>query len=274
MRIHGIYLVKNEADIVRHSLRESARWCDRIYVYDNGSSDDTWARAEESARELPQVVLFKREDKPFDDALRAEVFRAYRDDAQAGDWWCRLDADEFYIDEPRAFLARVPPSQHVVWAASLLYYLTRDELARFTPEDERLPPEITSANLPRYYSARASEARFFRHRPRLEWDGGSWPAHLGLVSPQRIRLKHFQYRSPAQIQRRLDTRRLAKERGWHHFEHSTQMDWREKIAHAAELHLDRGDGTYVIDEGRMPRHLEAPLQRAMKRVMHGLHVWP
>jgi len=274
MRIHGIYLVKNEGDIVRHSLRESARWCDRIYIYDNGSEDGTWARAEELARELPQVVLFKREDKPFDDALRAEVFRAFRGDARPGDWWCRLDADEFYIDDPRTFLARIPRSHHVVWAASLLYYLTHEELARFTPADESVPPEITSGNLPRYYSARASEARFFRHRTRLEWSGGSWPAHLGLVTPERIRLKHFQYRSPAQIQRRLDTRRLAAERGWQHFGHSTQSDWREKIADSRELHLDRGDGVYVVDETNMPRHLEPPLQRAVKRVIHGLGAWP
>ena len=33
---------------------------------------------------LPHVVLFRSEDKPFDDALRAEVFAHYRGDAAPG----------------------------------------------------------------------------------------------------------------------------------------------------------------------------------------------
>src|SRR3954462_12623702 len=128
MRIHGICLVKNEADILGHFLAQSVRWCDRIYLYDNGSTDRTWEIAQKMTRSLPQIVLFKSEDKPFDDALRAEVFAHYRNEAVPGDWWCRLDADELYVDAPRAFLASVPPAHHVVWTAHLQYSFTTADL--------------------------------------------------------------------------------------------------------------------------------------------------
>jgi hypothetical protein len=32
-----------------------------------------------------------------------------------GDWWCILDADEFYIDDPREFLEAVPKRFSSVW---------------------------------------------------------------------------------------------------------------------------------------------------------------
>ena len=273
MKIHGICLVKNESDILRYFLRESARWCDRIYIYDNGSTDGTWELACEIARESPRVIPFKQEGKPFRDHLRGEVFRRYRGDAVEGDWWCRLDADEVYIDDPPAFLARVPRSCHVVWSAHLQYMITEKDLPRFRPEDEVKAPEATVETLPRHYIANASEARFFRHRNRLRWDETSWPTHMGLVSPERIRVKHLQYRSPAQIARRLSTRHTAAQRGYLHFEHETQQSWREKIADSSGLHFDAGDGRYVVDPAQLPNHLEPRWVRAMKRVMHGCGFW-
>ncbi len=39
MKIHGICLIKNEADIAAWFLGESSRWCDFIYVLDTGSTD-------------------------------------------------------------------------------------------------------------------------------------------------------------------------------------------------------------------------------------------
>jgi hypothetical protein len=274
MRIFGLCLVKNEADIMRMSLEESLRWCDRIFVFDNGSSDETWDITREIAARDPRVVPFKQDPKPFDDALRAEVFNEYRREAEAGDWWCRLDADEFYVDDPRTFLGSVSSANHVVWGAWLQYFVTNEDLDRFPAGSEseliRMIPQL----LPRYYQAKGGEPRFFRHRDRLAWHGGAWPAHLGLVEPRRIRVKHFQYRSPAQIQRRLDTRRAAAAHGWEHFGHSTQTHWREKIADAKSLVLDHGNGQYACEELSAPYHLERPWQRVIKRIMHGLGVWP
>ncbi|MEQ1862050.1 MAG: glycosyltransferase family 2 protein [Chthoniobacteraceae bacterium] len=274
MRIFGLCLVKNEADIIRLSLRESLRWCDGVFVFDTGSEDATWDLVNEVARTDSRVVPFKQEARVFNDALRAEIFAAFRDRARAGDWWCRLDADEIYADDPRAFLAAVPPARHVVWGLWLQFLFTAEDLPRFAGADDAAPPEMTPELLPRHYQAKGGEARFFRHRDRLAWDGGAWPAHLGLIEPRRIRVKHYQYRSPAQIQRRIDTRRAAAAAGWQHFAHSDDGTWREKLADSAQLTLDRGDGEYAIDAKELTSHLEPGWQRATKRVMHGLGIWP
>lgn len=272
MTIRGICLVKNEADIIAHTLRHCARWCDEIHVLDNGSTDGTWERVHELARELPQVRPYRQAAVPFDDSLRAEVFNAERHLAQPGDWWCRLDADETYVDDPRTFLAEVPPRHHVVWSIHLQYYLTREDLPRLGNE---ALPEITDALLPRWYAASSSETRFFRHRPGLRWEGGAWPRHLGLATPRRIRVQHFQYRSPGQIERRLETRREAERAGWQHFAHTTQQrSWEDALASPADLHEDRGDGQFVIDEARLPHHLETARVRLAKHLLHGLGIWP
>jgi glycosyltransferase involved in cell wall biosynthesis len=272
MKIHGICLIKNEEDIAGYFLGESRRWCDFIYVLDTGSTDGTWEIVQEAAREFPQIIPFRKASIPFDDQLRADVFNEYRGRAGTGDWWCRLDADEIYIDDPREFLSRAPKSCHVVWTAHLQYYFTERDLERLG--ESPVIPTMTAENLPVYYDANASEGRFFRHRAGLQWPGGAWPRHLGLVYPKRIRVKHFQYRSPGQIQSRLDTRRQAAASGWKHFEHSLEKDWREKIVPSSGLTLDEGNGHYVIDETRMPRHLESAPARLVKRVMHGAALWP
>jgi len=275
MKLHGICLIKNEFDILRYSMREAARWFDRIYIYDNGSTDGTWELAQELAKELPQMVIFKRDERPYRDCLRHEVFNSHRHEASVDDWWCRLDADEVYIDNPREFLAAVPRRHHVVWSVHLQFQLTEEDLARFSPEDEVAVPEFTAASLPRCYVANASEARFFRHRPGLEWPAdGSWPRHMGLVTPKRIRLRHLQYRSPGQIQRRLDTRALAVASGYQHFGHSVASSWRDKVHRKGGLTCETGDGDFPVDETLLPRHLESPWQRAVKYAMHGLGVWP
>lgn len=259
MKIHGICLIKNEADIIEHTLRENARWCDRIYVYDNGSDDDTWERVNRLAAELPAIIPFKSEAKPFRDSLRGEVFNAFSSDATDGDWWCRLDGDELYADDPREFLAGVPPREHVVWSHHIQFF--------FTEKD-------TGAELPRHYRADYSEPRFFRHRAGLVWTDGAWPRHLGIVHKKRIRVKHYQWRSPDQIARRLNVRRKAMSDGYLGFPNSQNVDWRQKVRPSSELNFDHGDGNYLIEEHKMPGHLESGWRRIAKHLMHGLHIWP
>ena len=104
--IHAICVVKNEADIVESSLRTALQWADRIIVYDGDSTDGTWEKV--CAMRSERIVPWKQDGKVFQESLRAEVFNAFRQGARSGDWWCHLDADEFYIDDPRAFLSKVP----------------------------------------------------------------------------------------------------------------------------------------------------------------------
>jgi glycosyltransferase involved in cell wall biosynthesis len=271
MRIFGIMVVKNEADIVGHTLRAACRWCDEIYVLDNGSTDETWDLVQELSRSIPQIIPFEQTDEPFFESIRAKVFNAYKSGASDGDWWCRLDADELYVQSPREFLAEVTRHE-VVWAIHLQYYLTKEDVERFESS-----PALFDSNLPlnvryHWYKAEHSEPRFFRHRSRLRWDGGAWPRHLGRVFPKRILLRHYKFRSPSQIQTRLRTRMAVFERGGFAGQHWRNKNW--KVRDKSELDYDDGSGSFVVDERQLPSHLEPLWKRTIKNFMHASRVWP
>jgi len=266
-------LVKNEADIIAECLLSAAKWCDAIYVYDNGSDDGTWEIVISLARTVGCLIPFKQDNVPFRDSIRGEIFERYRHQSTQGEWWCRLDADEFYIDDPRTFLAEVPPSFDVVWSAKFQYYFTEQELARYELDPHAFDDGVPVAQKCRHYLNNWSEPRFFRYHPQLSYREGDWPRPLGPSFPERIRVKHFQYRSPSQISKRLATRREPMVAGM--FRHETVPDWsmrialrlpglprsissyrpaswRERIADSRYLLIDDGTGTYNIDRRALP----------------------
>lgn len=271
-KIHSIVVCKNEADVIGHCLEEATKWSDFIYCYDGVSTDGTWEIVLDLQKKYPgRIFAWKQDGKVFQESLRAEVFDAYRQKANDGDWWCQLNVDEYYIDEPRAFLAKIDPACHVVWGTNVEFYITDKDLGVI---DFEQPFPVVQPQL-RHYKVFHSEIRFFKHRQKLVWhlDKG-WPEHLGIVAPERIRFRHYPFRSPKQIQIRLDVRRDNRARGFTGWSHASEASWKDKVANAADCQYDKQDGNYVIDESKLPHHLEPPMKRLMKRVMHGVGVWP
>ena len=270
MRIHGMSLVRNEADVIGQSLVAAAAWADSVYVYDNGSDDGTWEIVRDLAASYPQIVPFKQDAAPYRQSLRRELFERYR--GEPGDWWGIVDSDEFYIDDPRLFLPSVPARFGEIWSASFEHYFTDVDAARYEEDPAAYADDVPVGDKIRHYINNWSEPRFFRDTERVEWDEGGWPEGLGPAYRERIRLKHYQYRSPEQIQRRIDSRREALERG--SFLHEMLPDWRQailrpldvdfaaadpayapttwrdRIVEASLLTEDRGD--YVVDEAALP----------------------
>ena len=138
--------------------------------------------------------------------------------------------------------------------------------------------DVPVAEKCRYFINNHSEPRFFRDTERLEWREGGWPDGLGPAYASRIRLKHFQYRSPEQIEKRIETRRESFARGSFLHEQfpewqravlepldvdftanrpeNAPTSWRDRVMPASLLHEDGGDGPYVVNEaalGPIPR---------------------
>ena len=283
MEIHAMLLVKNEADILEETLSAALHWSDHIYVLDNGSTDGTWEMVKELAQKHAEIVPFKQDDVMFSRALRADIFNAFRSNAGPQDWWCEMDSDEFYIDDPRIFLAKIPDRFQTVYSASLNYYFTNEDLSLYKQD----PVEYLRAPVQkrlRYYVANHGEPRFFRHNEGIVWtrshDYGGYPPEVLFgppAYPVRIWLKHYQYRFPEQIQQRLLIRRPAIEAG-RAFQHEAKEDWRaantsresprsyseegrpefattrweERIVPAASLDYDGFDRRYVVNEKLMP----------------------
>jgi glycosyltransferase involved in cell wall biosynthesis len=272
--------MKNESDIIEQSLSDALRWCDEIFVLDNGSDDDGWERVQAMSTVDPRIVLYGQDLRPFHDGMRAQVYNAHSKKAVRGDWWCRLDADEFYVDDPRELLAATPAKYFSVWSASMSYYFTDIDAARYEADPWMYEDGVPVDEKCRYYLNHWSEPRFFRHAPGKRWhpkDGG-YPVTVWTnpAAPERIRLKHFAYRSPAQIQKRLDGRR-AQAGASVEFSHEMVVDWAkavagirehghftgtvgdsvpdswvERIVPAAALDFDAHDGNLVVNNELMP----------------------
>jgi hypothetical protein len=277
MKIHGICIVKDEVDIVADTLTAALNWCDALYIYDNGSTDGTSEVMSSLARSFPgRAQLYPYSTNAlFTNKLRGEVFSYYKHRSTHGDWWCRLDADEFYIDDPAQFLRTVPDNFEQVWGSSYQFCFTDKDLAIYNQDPTRynsIPLEYRI----RYYKNNWSELRFVKHVKHTVWDRhADWPYKMGDIYPTRIRLKHFQHRSPEQIIKRYLIRRPAFHLGifahedtpcssknesaknqngamGHTRDSLGDFDWKSRVAKASELNYDNHDGHYIANENLLP----------------------
>ncbi len=288
MKIHSICMVKNESDIITQTLTAAIEWSDYIYVYDNGSTDGTWEQVLELSKKYKQIIPYKQDNRPYDNNLRSEIFNHYRENSSEGDWWCRLDADEIYIDNPRIFLAKIPHKYMRVTNAIFDYYFTDRDLEKYNQNPSLYDDDVPVENKCRYYINNWSEIRFFRYQNDIVWsdNDGGWPSTIihWKIYPVKIWMKHYQYRSPLQIQKRLDNRREAilNKKGFIHeadknwdrhiidtsytIEQASKWEsidweikfqnisnsWRDRIMSASKLNYDNHDNKYVIREDLMP----------------------
>ena len=281
MRIFGIAVMKNEADIVRPFLEHSRTWADRIFVYDNGSTDGTWQIVQEMADDV--IVPWKSEDIPFHNNLRARVFNAFRHEATPGDWWCyRLDTDEFYIEDPRQFLSAVPAQYHTVYRKAINYRVAIEDAEQYPFTGDF----AADREFIRYFLPKGSvERRFIRHRENLKWteDGGT--SYTGITYPQMILARHYQWRSPQQIQTRLESKRgylLRKEEKKGRAERKARVDslysaenWRQLCPPRDRMILDTGPDSWSKirwPDAKIKRVHENRFSYSLKRVLHFLRI--
>jgi hypothetical protein len=270
MKIFSICCVRDEYDIVAEALEAALRWSERIFVFDNGSVDGTWETVQEIARRTSKVEIVGHDNRTFKDELRGEIFESYRRIASAGDWWCRLDSDELYIDDPIGFLSGISDKYGFVYSASFNFYLTDVDLQRYYENQAKWLAKHVSERL-RFYQNNWGEPRFVRHRNDLNWSGLIWPDNHGRTFPSRIRLKHFPYRSPGQISRRLEIRQQQPVLFKHEANRSLvkiapsdwadehaeaaifeAASWQDRVRRASECDIDRGDGAFVTRKELMP----------------------
>jgi hypothetical protein len=270
MGIFSICCVRDENDVVAEALDAALGWSDRIFIFDNGSVDGTWETVQAMARKTSKIEIVGHDDRPFTDELRGEIFESYRGVASPGDWWCRLDSDEIYIDDPAHFLGKIPDKYGFVFSASFNFYFTDCDLQNYEKNPSEWLARPVTTRL-KFYQNNWGEPRFVRHRNDLQWAGLIWPDNRGRTFPSRIRLKHFPYRSPAQISSRLQIRQRQPEIFKHEANRSLAKvaqaewsdqnigtvtfeaaSWRDRVRKAAECDVDHGDGVFISHNELMP----------------------
>lgn len=224
-KIYSLLVVKDEVDVIADSLKDACRWSDKIIVIDNGSTDGTWERIQQLAQEHPQIIPWLRYEGAFHIGLRSKAFKAFRHEMTNRDWWnVRLDADEFYAEDVRTFLANVPKKYRTIKKESTDFVLTQEDIAQhtFSGNFETDKPFITHT-LPTL----RQERRFMRHSAILSWlERWRYPHPWGRVYTRCIRVNHYQYRSPQQMEKRYATRQKAKADGCGSFSHERGNSWK------------------------------------------------
>ncbi len=233
-------LVKNEADIVASVLKDAEKWADKIFILDNGSTDGTW----EIINSLKDDVItpWKQDFGAYHYGLRADVYNEFKDLAQPGDCWCfKLDADEFYYDNHRELLYKLQKKDGLVAKKSLDYYLCEEDCTsyNFTGNFEKDRTFIKHVR-----NSCWAEPRFFKETGNIKWESkpeNHYPSNCGRLSRQYIMVKHYQFRSPQQMQKRLDVHNAseAKKQGLA-FRHVKETNWQELLKPRSELVFDDG----------------------------------
>ncbi|HEX7705166.1 MAG TPA: glycosyltransferase family 2 protein [Thermoanaerobaculia bacterium] len=238
MAIYGTLVVQNEGDIIEELLdfhRELALF-DAIFLYDLGSSDDTFEKALRYSDLLEDP---KRVDEPYSETLRHRLMLSRREHYRPGDWMVMVDADEMYEEDPRPFLQQAErEGADCVFAWQAEFMFTDLDLEAVAGQDTARPVRERRS----HYLIDWTEPRFYRYF-------GEWQSEPRTANHCSLRFlnRHYQYRSPEQIRRRVETRKSARERTEGRPDQFKWLQvfsdrWEDYVFPARLCHLDDGRG--------------------------------
>lgn len=229
MNIHCICIAKDEADFIGEVLISASKWADNIFFADNGSSDNTQTIVEQLSLKYGNIINLGMLNDPFSDTLIAKVFNMVKSCSKPGDWWCRLDADEVYIDDPHQFLRFVPSIVDTVWSEHYDFWFTEEDYYLF--QQSEIYRSTAVVDRLKYFCKGGSERRFVKHTLPFVWTG-PWPKFRLLDSKRKIRLAQYQYRSPDQILLRISNRKtINASMNGGIFDHELKRDDLRKTLH-------------------------------------------
>jgi len=224
MKIYGLLLMKNEADVIKDVVQDALKWADKIFIADNGSDDGTWEIIQELASD--RIILWGQTFANFQEGLRTIIWETIKKESNNGDWWCFMDSDEFYYDNPREFLKKVPSRFGVVAINTIQFEPLKSQEKQFE-EIIGFDKKILTS----YFQSDWTESRFFKVTNKLKYRDLSlrFPYGCRATYTERIKVLHYPLRSAKQVQRRLNTRRNAIEKGFKGWKHASQEKWQEKL---------------------------------------------
>jgi glycosyltransferase involved in cell wall biosynthesis len=243
MKLYGIFLSKNEGDILRETLEHlRALACfEKIFFYDTGSSDDTF----EIACEFPDLIERpQKTDVPFSDQLRFDLLYRHKDLFAEGDWFAIIDSDEFYTQNPLPLIAQAESEQATCIEAKFAqFYIT--DLDVDTPYQDQ--KSVQEQRL--YYLINWGEIRLLKYLPDSFYDDVVMKKRLPpiKIASKKMLMTHFQFRSPQQIQRRINTR-LENNKTSHNWGHVSSSSWQDYVVPHALLHRFDGQFKYGLPE--------------------------
>ena len=273
MKFHGILVIRDEEDVIDQTLSHLLEWCDFIYVYDTGSIDNTWDIVQEYGSKFDCVVPFKKERVVFEDWIRGIVFDRYRDRAQSGDWWLRLDADEFYHIPPPEFVRQyVGRHESLIYKQTYEFRLTDAEVEAWEQGKETIDDRSRHIEeRRRYYELlEYPEPRMFQYRPKIKWmEASTFPFNAGYPAQKRIPVRHYPHRDPLQLKKRSVLRSVgARVRGDMDVRHWRVDDWRDLVVSSEKQGLQYWGRDTDLPSVDLYNHMPKGLQRMVKLLLY------
>ena len=280
MRFHVLLPVRDEADIIDQCLRHLLSWADAVYVFDTGSADATWEIVGDLASTDDRVRLLGKDPVYFSETrLRGWTFHQARRHMQDGDWFLRVDADEFHHVPPPEFVQRhLAPHETIVFHQYYDFRLTAAEVAawhagRETLADRARPIEERRRS---FTVSAYSEPRLCRYRTTMRWPPTvSFPFNAGFRARARLPIRHYPHRDPVQLEQRCrlraammadaDNRRHWSRPDEHHW---SAGDWRRFVVPDDQPDLYHWQPGSPLPEFHFANHLAKPHVRAAQRIAH------
>jgi glycosyltransferase involved in cell wall biosynthesis len=272
--------VRDEADIIDQCLDHALRWADEVYVFDTGSVDNAWEIVQEFALRDKRIVAMRKEPVFFSEArLRGYMFHVARQKMREGDWFLRVDADEFHHITPHQFVKNCMRKHETV--AYHQYYdfrLLQSEVDEWNRGEETLKDrQRPIEDRRRHYTvSHYTEPRLCRYRSTMQWPATvSFPFNAGYVARERLPIRHYPHRDPVQLQRRCKVRVIMmndeKNRAnWSRPElHQwTERNWEKFITPDDLPGLKFWKSATELPLVPWTNHLKPPHIRAVQRFIH------
>ncbi|MEM9275906.1 MAG: glycosyltransferase family 2 protein [Cyanobacteria bacterium P01_F01_bin.143] len=280
MKFHALLPIRDEADIIQQCLEHLLTWADKIYVFDTGSVDETWEIVQDIAHKEKQIIPLRKEPVYYSETkLRGYMFHCARQQMQDGDWFLRVDADEFHHILPPEFVKNhLQTHETIVYHQYYDFRLTQKEVAAWQRGDENITDRQKSiAQRRRYYiPSYYSEPRLCRYRSTMKWPiNCSFPINAGFVAQERLPIRHYPHRDPIQLERRCCLRAImmaddSNRKNWSSPEehHWSQQDWRQFIVSNDKPELQYWEQGQELPKYQFTNHLRPLPIRLVQRFIH------
>jgi hypothetical protein len=268
--------VRDEADIISQCLDHALRWADEVYVFDTGSVDNAWEIVRDFASRDKRVVPMRKEPVFFSEPrLRGYMFHVARQKMREGDWFLRIDADEFHHITPPQFVKNCMRKHETV--AYHQYYdfrLLQSELDAWNRGEETLKDrQRPIEDRRRHYTvSHYSEPRLCRYRSTMQWPATvSFPFNAGYVARERLPIRHYPHRDPVQLERRCKVRLIRMsdpETSLPERQHWAERQWKKLIVPDDLPGLKFWQPGTQLPLVHQTNHLKPPHIRAVQRFIH------
>jgi glycosyltransferase involved in cell wall biosynthesis len=276
MKFHALLPVRDEADIIDQSLNHLLTWADAVYVFDTGSFDETWELVQQCASKDKRVVPLKKADVFFSyKRVRAWMFHHARQWMREGDWFARVDADEFHHVSPPEFVkTRVAKHETVACHQYYDFRLTASEVKAWDECRETLAARTRPIDERRRWFTLSpyTEPRLCRYRESMQWpDTVSFPYNAGYIAKERLPIRHYPHRDPVQLQYRCRIRAIMMlEPDNSAIRHWALADWRDHIIPDDSPDLRYWKPQTDLPNPQFANHLAPAPKRAFQRLAHAL----